>query len=998
MPRPSLRVPLALLAAALVATGTPSAARASGAPRPPASRPAATDRPEDGQDPLAEVRHQLQWTEVAPAPIPEGLPLLGPEGVDGAGFPRQALDWAALRSLLVNRRFAQLTAVMEQLQDRFEADPRYEQWILDAGDALGKAHEKERALIDAWIAATPRSFAPYLASARYWENTGFLWRGSKLFSETSEFELRSMDEAFDRARADARRALELRPGLQGARAVLVSTETVPRSASRARAWQVVEEALARCPSCTGIREAWLWALTPRWGGSLEEMDAFARWRIDAGNPRHRALAGVVLLERAEMARQDGREDDQLALLDQACELGGAPEFFLQRAIDRWPRGGTDAYASDLERALALAPGAPGIRQRRSWLREKQGRWEEAAEDLLYVLRAQPTSRSGAKARPRVLASIDGLGRKEHLAGREAAAARLSALAEALEPGRERIAVRARELAHPPMPPAAPASAPVSGDPNPVLTVTVRDAAGASIPGARVMVRPGTGHWAEIRAHYDGKDDQWKTADGAGRAKESVPPGTYLVMAAPAESAQPTAAAVVGVPITGAEVVITLGGATRVCSGRVVDHEGRPAVGRQVRAFPLLVAGARPIATASSGPGGLFTLRGLDAGGYALSVEGTHAFTEVGAGGPDAPVIRLPEMATLRGRALVPGPAGRLLPAEGITVQFGGRPQAFATSSAGRFTLEVNAPADGIAYVWTQGRPAVPRVVKGGKGTVELGDVVIGPGRTLEGCVTDPEGRPAPSTQIALRHGPVLGATRRDGCFTVTVASEPVELQVSPRAWPVWTRTIPADETQVRVRLTPGAIVKVLALDAAGGPIAGARVSVGGPRFVACETDATGRCELRGLSTGQYWADAKRKGPAGRPGTPPPRLLVPIPSEDEVGLRLVWSPEPTSLRIAVESPRLGDLARVHAFPGAPGFAGLFDDEGKPQRPHFVLRRATVEVLPPDRYTVVALDARDGACGLAVVQLGVGQQGGATLHLEDGSCRDAGPAERSEEARP
>jgi len=86
---------------------------------------AAPSSSESNSDPMAEVRHQHVWIDVEPGPEPLGLPLLGPEGKDQAGYPRQVVDAAALRSLLVNRKFVRLTAVLETFQKEFESNPRY---------------------------------------------------------------------------------------------------------------------------------------------------------------------------------------------------------------------------------------------------------------------------------------------------------------------------------------------------------------------------------------------------------------------------------------------------------------------------------------------------------------------------------------------------------------------------------------------------------------------------------------------------------------------------------------------------------------------------------------------------------------------------------------------------------------------------------------------------------------------------------------------------------
>jgi len=67
-----------------------------------------------------------------------------------------------------------------------------------------------------------------------------------------------MADAFDQARHDAQRALELRPGLIEANAILVRKEIA--GGDRRRAEFVLEDVLRRCPTCYEIRADWVgWA-------------------------------------------------------------------------------------------------------------------------------------------------------------------------------------------------------------------------------------------------------------------------------------------------------------------------------------------------------------------------------------------------------------------------------------------------------------------------------------------------------------------------------------------------------------------------------------------------------------------------------------------------------------------------------------------------------------------------------------------------------------------
>ena len=656
-------------------------------------------------DPLAEVRHEKLWAEVAPAPLPKGLPLTGPDGLDEAGYPRKVVDGPALRSLLVHGEYARLTGVLEEFQAEFEKDPRYEQRVHDAYLFLGYPHPRERRLIDAWLAATPRSFAPHLASAAYWVNTGFLWRGGSYARDTSGGEFAAMHEALERARADLARALRLRPAVVEAQLWAITVEVA--GGTRERAEQAMEDALRRCPSCYQARVAWLWALEPHWGGSLAEMEDFATQRADPANPRHRALQGYVLLERASEAFQEKRRPEALALLDQACAIGGDPLFFQRRAEALVEPDGADAYLADLDRADALHPGLPDVLSKRAWALSRKDRWEEAGRELLRVLQMRPTSSAGNALHPGFVQALDTIAWKEHAAGRDGSGARVYALARALAPDDATVAEHARVL---PAAPAGPLPAEqqrlVTGDAHPTLTVVAVDVSGAPVPGARVLGSAEEAGWPTISALLDRLAQHAVRADAAGRAALPAQAGPYSVLAALPEGPVTGGVAGVIVPTTGAEVRLQVGGSAKI-SGRVIDETGQAVGGLQLQALPTgaeVVTTPRKVAVAVSAPDGSFVIQGVDDREYLLYRPGDRRFMPLRGGAADV-VVRVPVQhpPELRGRVLVSRAGKRPVACERFTVRLGADEQQFSTTD-GQFSMKLGSSAGGTAYVTVEGLP------------------------------------------------------------------------------------------------------------------------------------------------------------------------------------------------------------------------------------------------------------------------------------------------------
>jgi tetratricopeptide (TPR) repeat protein len=946
-------------------------------------------------DPASAPPHERTWIDVAPAPVPSGLPLIGPDGFDALGRPRQVVDRAALRSLLVGRSFGRLNSVLQRLQDDFERDRRYEERVHDAFDALGYPNSRERELIDAWVAATPRSFAPYLARASHWSRTGHLWRGTRYARDTSAAEWMRMREAFDAARRDLATALRLRSGLVQARVLQLGVEITDGRRDQAEA--LMEEALRACPTCFYPRVEWLRALEPRWGGSLEEMEAYAVDRADPKAPLHRLLRGYVDLERATQARLKSANEEAFAHLDAACSRGDHWQFLVARADAGTRPDGVNPYLPALEEANAAHPGLSEVLARRADAYYGAKRLEEAGQDLLYVLRANPTSFLGGRLHARVVWALDAMGWKEHQAGRQAGAARLYALAKALAPADEPLADRAALVGQ-----ASPGQAgqtPISGDHRPLLTVNVVDPEGRPVTGSRVDLVAGRGNWEQLDRLLNNQG-QGRRTDASGTYQGPVEAGTVVVTASQPKGPRRGVASAVTVGVTGAAVRLVLAGPTRI-RGRVVPGPGAAAGGVEVRAIPAgaeFTAEPRAFAAALAGPDGAFTLEPLDAGRYRITTrtvgdQGGYGPMVLGPelnGGTLDAVVRLEQERNFRGRVLVSQADGTVVPAERFTV--------FAPPF-GEKTIEAADGRFSISYLRRYGRSSVIFTVKGYQEVVHVqsflepdtdtGDVVVGRTRRLRGRVEDARGYPLLGVSVAPAAGRVLDETDTEGRFDVAVQEGPITLRFVHPRWVQAKLELKGSEQDLEVRLAAGAAMKFRVVDTEGKPVPYVLLSAtDGQRTVKCTSAPNGMCEMEGLEPGDFTVYSN-PGVRLEPGGPsPPPLHLRIAATETVSMRFPWSGRKTRLALEADIGR-GRMVRPTAlvFPGTPVVEAALDARGRALLPHYVLpANGVLEHLPPGRYTVVPVDARRSyTCAQTLVTLVDGDDRKLSVQYPESGCR-------------
>jgi tetratricopeptide (TPR) repeat protein len=335
---------------------------------------------------IARAQRASVVADVAPAPLPTALPLLGGDGVDEDGYPKAYVDRPALRSLLWQGKFADLDRWFAELQDAFEKDPRKEYWPLDAAEAFGSAEALLEPQLDAWVKASPGSFAPWFARSAHRLDRAIAMRGFAYAKDTPRQNFQEMEMELDLFFEDAERALALRPKLVAE--MRLEIWALNQSAQPAERDAMFEKAISACPACFQVRVAEMFGLMPRWGGSAARMRASAARCDVAKNPRCRFLEGIVDWDESTQEKDHQRA---LAAIDRALSHGHYSLFLVRRAELLTATKDYESAVADCDEAKRQRPGdpetlAPCI-EPRWWLKH----YEDAARDMLTILRTDPTN-------------------------------------------------------------------------------------------------------------------------------------------------------------------------------------------------------------------------------------------------------------------------------------------------------------------------------------------------------------------------------------------------------------------------------------------------------------------------------------------------------------------------------------------------------------------------------------------------------------------------------
>lgn len=278
-----------------------------------------------------------------------------------------------------------------------------------------------RPTLDAWKRDSPHSAFAFAASGMAYVAMAADARGTKYMKDTPQDSIESMHNLLIQADSDLRQAIALDPKVIPAYMALIHAGGL--GFGRAYTDEAVRSALAVAPDDYAVRSLAMWALEPKWGGSLDAMDRFAAQA--QAYARTNPLMKLMLAERPyyEVDNCDCTQDVELAAyppaLDQLSSITfleraglaadgnrnmAVPGIYLSEAL----RFGSDNHdvrphrvsalvdfdeaawaVADMSRLLAASPGDADALRARAYAYEMQADYAHAEQDFRALLAIDP---------------------------------------------------------------------------------------------------------------------------------------------------------------------------------------------------------------------------------------------------------------------------------------------------------------------------------------------------------------------------------------------------------------------------------------------------------------------------------------------------------------------------------------------------------------------------------------------------------------------------------
>lgn len=298
-----------------------------------------------------------------------------------AGEMRDIAASNRLRTLLKEQQFAAIEDEMSDKLSRYERGQYSDLAIFWDIDNAAVAEPELEPFLKAWLKAKPKSFFAHLFVGQYYSNLGYAKRGTKMISGTSSEQLDAMKTEHAKARTALQIAEKLRPQSALPIAGLIQIDKSFEGVDNTH--KLLKRANQMDPKNTAARAAAIYALPPKWGGSIKALDGVVQQAEQAqlAEPKLRFLRYSVDMQKGDhfgyITKEKTKAIPYWRSATQLCTSTKPWGYIAAAAYDleNWP---VVKEASD--QTLRIRPRDESVIARRGWAQEQMGNMNAALID------------------------------------------------------------------------------------------------------------------------------------------------------------------------------------------------------------------------------------------------------------------------------------------------------------------------------------------------------------------------------------------------------------------------------------------------------------------------------------------------------------------------------------------------------------------------------------------------------------------------------------------
>lgn len=297
-----------------------------------------------------------------------------------------------IQQMLRNKEYDKLNKVLARAQGLFLHDVSREDNLYMLYDSFASHDPAFESLLDEWVAQYPDKYQPYLARAFHNEYMGWESRDYDWAENTKEEQFKQMISYFKNTDMDVQKALHINSKLIFAYFLIISMNSSVENPTSHKFMNIaLQKALAINPYTFRIRVAYIIALEPRWGGSYEQMDAFATdaQKYADTNPELKILQGFSYYDKGRVEYHNKNYQAAMELYTQALSFGEYSRFYEGRSNIYYRFRKYNDALLDIERAIILKPNIEEYYTDRALIYYALGDMKQCVNDLSIAEATKP---------------------------------------------------------------------------------------------------------------------------------------------------------------------------------------------------------------------------------------------------------------------------------------------------------------------------------------------------------------------------------------------------------------------------------------------------------------------------------------------------------------------------------------------------------------------------------------------------------------------------------